>query len=365
MDTRAYIKWRNDVIATIAADGAVHFDEPDYNTVIRLYTKGATTWSAEEFTEFCADRLVSRQRRDIERILFRLGLSEYDVMRIAHATRIMHPKDLLWIADDPTQRYEDAMTEVFDAVFQKHIDLAGDSVDSPEGYNIKRYGVYREKYGIYKQRISPLTTDVESEVAVFLLAQRMGIPCCPAYRIDADTVFSEFCYDFSREYIVHVRQLFSGPRGNNEYRNLLSVRPAFARSIQQMILLDFVTRQDDRHLSNIAIKVAHDVESFYPLYDNGRSLFYEDTPEMVERAIADPLLHATTFGPVGTYYDYVREIAAETDTAQLANLDIATDELYALLREADFRGYRLEGAATWIAEALLILRRLSSGARNE
>ena len=52
-----------------------------------------------------------------------------------------------------------------------------------------------------------------------------------------------------------------------------------------MILLDFITRQDDRHLSNMAIKINNEGESFYPLYDNGRSLFYEDTEEMVKQSI--------------------------------------------------------------------------------
>ena len=52
-----------------------------------------------------------------------------------------------------------------------------------------------------------------------------------------------------------------------------------------MVLLDFITRQVDRHLSNIAIEIGEGCESFYPLYDNGRSLFYEDTEETVQNAV--------------------------------------------------------------------------------
>jgi hypothetical protein len=359
MGIKAYLKWHDDVIGEIADDDSVRFLEPGYNTVVRFYTHGSDFWSTDVFADFLAERTVSRERRDIEHILFRLGLSAYDLMAIAYATRAMHPKDLLWIATTPKQRYEDAMTEVFDCVFVRHIDLLGDSVDSPEGYNVKRYGVYQGRYGIYKQRINPLTTDVESEVAVYLLAQKMGVCCCPAYQTDADTVFSEFCYNFSREYIVHARHLFLGRRSDDEYRNLLSVRPSFAREIQQMILLDFVTRQDDRHLSNIAFKVADDQESFYPLYDNGRSLFYEDTPELVEKAVADPILYATTFGPSGTYYEHVQTIAAEAAIAKLVNLDIPVDEIEALLRQANFRGYRLDGATAWITRTLDLLKQLA------
>jgi hypothetical protein len=268
------LKWNNDVIGIIDSANAVTFLKPEYNEVVFLYTRGVKSWTSEQFSEFLSERVVSRDRRDIEKILFRCGLSYYDVLRIAEITRGIHPKDLLWIAHTENEQFDTVVTDVFDSVFHQKIDLTGDSIDTPEGHNIKRYGAYNGRYGIYKQRISPLTTDVESEVAVYLLAQKLGIPCCPAYRIDKDTIFSAFLYDFSKEYIVHFRRLFDGKRSENEYQNLISVRPKYKDDIARMIFLDFITRQDDRHLSNIAVKINGVNESFYPLYDNGRSLFY-------------------------------------------------------------------------------------------
>jgi len=252
------------------------------------------------------------------------------------------------------------ITEVFDSVFHQKIDLTGDSIDTPEGYNIKRYGVYNGQYGIYKQRISPLTTDVESEAVVYLLAQKLGISCCPAYRIDKDTVFSAFQYDFSKEYIVHFRRLFEGVRSDNEYQNLISVRPQYKDDIARMILLDFITRQDDRHLSNIAIKMGGRTESFYPLYDNGRSLFYEDTEEMVRQAVSDPEGYATSFGYSGTYFDYVLEIAEERGgLSGLINLDVSKEEIADVLTEAGFKDYRFDGSLEWILKTLEIIRKLA------
>jgi hypothetical protein len=305
--------------------------------------------------------VVSRDRRDIEKILFRCGLSRYDVLQIAEITRGIHPKDLLWVAHREDERLEDVMTDVFASVFHQRIDLVGDSIDTPEGYNIKRYGIYDGQYGIYKQRISPLAMDVESEVAVYLLAQKLGVPCCPAYRVDKDTVFSAFLYNFSQEYIVHFRRLFDGPRSDNEYQNLLAVRPQYADDIARMILLDFITRQDDRHLSNMAIKISGKAESFYPLYDNGRSLFYEDTEEMVRRALANPAAYATSFGYSGTHWDYVQEVArARGSLDGLINLDVSRDEIASVLREAGFSGYRYDGALDWIEAALGMLRQFYS-----
>jgi hypothetical protein len=54
-----------------------------------------------------------------------------------------------------------------------------------------------------------------------------------------------------------------------------------------------------------------DSETFYPLYDNGRSLFCEDTEETVRKAVKDSAGYATVFGYTGTYWDHLRDIAGE------------------------------------------------------
>ena len=357
-----YLKWDDTVIGNIHSDFSVTFLLPYYNDVVSLYTSGHTHWTAGEFRHFLSHRIINRERRDIEKILFRCGLSTYDAIKIGLITRGIHPKDLLWIATDETEDFNAVISPVFESVFYQKFDLLGDSIDTPEGYNIKRYGVYNEKYGIYKQRISPLTTDVESEIAVYLLAKELGIPCCPAHRVDEKTIFSTFLYDFREEYLVHFRRLFEGERTSNEYLNLTSIRPQFTNSIIKMIVLDFITRQDDRHLSNIAIKITGDTESFYPLYDNGRSLFYEDTEAMVLAANKDPQNYATTFGYAGTYWDYVKEIVSDGhDITSLVNLDVSSVDIYNILVTAGFVGYRLEGAHTWIKTAIDLIKDLTSG----
>ena len=356
-DGRRYLKWDGQIVGVIGENNGVTIVAPELNAVVSLYAQGRTTWRPDEFGDFLSERVVSRDRRDIERILFRMGLSQYDVPRIAEITRGMHPKDLLWIARSENERLEDAMTDAFSSVFLQRIDLAGDSVDTPEGYNIKRYGVHDSRYGIYKQRISPLSTDVESEVAVSLLADKLGVPACPAVRVGDDTVFSTFLFDFSREYIVHFRRLFAGARSDNEYQNLLGVRPQYRDDIARMILLDFITRQDDRHLSNMAIKINREGESFYALYDNGRSLFYEDTEDMARNATSDPATYATSFGYSGTYWDYVQEIAQERGGLDgLVNLNISESDIRAILASSGFVGYRFDGALEWISKTMSMLR---------
>ena len=352
-----YLKWYNDLIGIIDENFTVRFSEPFYNDVVSLYTRGCDLWTYEQFVGFLSERIVSRERRDIEKILFRCGFSVYDVIKIALVTRGIHPKDLLWIAFSKDELFDDTVTDVFESVFFHKVDLIGDSIDTPEGYNIKRYGIFEGKYGIYKKRISPLVTDAESEVAVYRLAQRLGVPCCPAYKSDKDTVFSEFLYDFSNEYIVHFRRLFDGKRSDNEYENLINVRPQFKNDIIRMLLLDFITRQDDRHLSNVAVVVSAGTERFYPLYDNGRSLFYEDTEETVKNAVNDIEMYATNFGYSGTYYDHLQDIRKSgVDFSQLIDLSITDEEIKEILHSAGFSGYRFDGAAKWIRNAVEAIR---------
>ncbi len=356
-----YLKWRDDVVGIVAPDLSVLFTQPRYNTTVALYTHGETSWSPSVFLEFLSERIMSRSRRDIERLLFRCGLSEYDTFKIADVTHAINPRDELWIAREAGARMADAVTDVFDAVFLQRIDAQGDSVNTPEGANVKRYGASRGAYGIVKQRISPLTTDAEAEVAAYQLAQALGVPCCRAWKFDDSSVFSAFEYDFTSDYLVHMRRLFNGPRGANELENLLAVRPQYAEDFYRMIAFDFVMRQDDRHLSNMALLVTDQGERFYPLYDNGRSLFYEDTEDFARAAAADPRAFATTFGFEGTYWDHAQDIATKgIRFGTLLNLDISTSDVHAILESAGLAGYRLRYGTQWVANALQLLRDLDN-----
>ena len=355
-----YLKWQNETIAEIKDDYSVEFlskqaaayANPD-NQELR--------WTSERFAGFLSDRIVSCQRRDIERILFRCGLSGYDIFKLAERTRAINAKDLLWIAEKEDDKFEDAITDVFESIFIKKVDMVGDSIDTPEGCNIKRYGVYNGKYGIYKKRLHPLSTDVESEVAVYRLADRLGIPCCKAVQVEEDTVFSEFAYSFPEEQIVHFRRLFADEekRGENELQNLISKRPQYRDDFFKMIFLDFLTLQDDRHLSNFAIKIDCRTrkESFYPLYDNGRSLFYQDNEKTIRESYKNPEIYSTAFGAVGTYYDSVSDIlSANPQALSLIDLSITDDEIYSLMKGAGFDGVKLEGIVNWVSGGIKILK---------
>ncbi len=214
-----------------------------------------------------------------------------------------------------------------------------------------------------------MSTDVESEVAVCKLAQRIGVPCCLAIQTDENTVFSKFEYDFSTEQIVHFRRLFEdGERTSyNELDNLIIKRPDYTNDFYKMMFLDFLTLQDDRHLSNFAVKIKHEtrMESFYPLYDNGRSLFYQDNEKTISSAWKDPITFCTTFGAVGTYYGHIKDILAENpDALSLVDLSLSDDEIYAIMKDSGFDGMKLEGIVNWVSNSIKCLYELQQIAQT-
>lgn len=351
-----FLKWKDTVIGKINSDLSVDFIDAKALTYVNPDSKD-THWSYEKFMKFLDDRIVSRQRRDIEKILFRCGLSTYDTFKIAERTKAINAKDLLWISENENDSFNDAITDVFESIFVKKVDRIGDSVDSPDGCNIKRYGVYNGKYGIYKNRLHPLSTDIESEVAVYKLAARIGVPCCKAIQIDENTVFSEFEYNFAEEQIIHFRRLFEdGARSSeNELENIIKKRPNYKNDFYRMIFLDFLTLQDDRHLSNFAIKINHQTkqESFYPLYDNGRSLFYQDNEKTISESWKNPSLFCTTFGASGSYYDHITDILADDSNAlSLIDLSVTDDEIYKIIKDSGFSDSKTEGIVKWVSNGI-------------
>ncbi len=359
VNTLKFLKWKDDVVAKINSDFSVDFID-EKSSLLANPDSRSVHWSSERFAKFLDDRIISRQRRDIEKILFRLGLSNYDTFKIAERTKAINAKDLLWVTDNENDLFSDTITDVFENIFIKKVDSVGDSINSPDGCNIKRYGVYGGNYGIYKNRLHPLSTDVESEVAVYKLAQKIGVECCEAVQTDENTVFSKFEYNFSKEQIVHFRHLFDdGERtSDNELENLISKRPEYTSDFYKMVLLDFITKQDDRHLSNFSIKINPEtrIESFYPLYDNGRSLFYQDNEKTIANDWKSPSTFCTTFGVVGTYYDHITDILTKNPKAlSLVDLSLSEDEIYSIMKASGFEGAKLEGIVKWISNSIQCL----------
>jgi hypothetical protein len=341
-----YLKWEDSIVGNIYNHDTIHFVNPNLNRITAAIIGDAKTWERPTYVAFLEDRIVSRHRRDINNILYKLKLADYDAIKIAEITHAFNPKDLFWVSTNLEESFHSAINGSATAIFKG----ANDVVSSPNGVNIKYYTVSHGHYGIAKKRLHPFSTDIEAEVAVYKLGKIFGVNVCPAWFIGKDMIFSQFVYDFSNESIIHMRQLISAT--DDLYTGLCERFPDMAFDISKMCLLDFITRQDDRHLSNIAVLMWECGQRLYHLYDNGRSLFYEDTEEVVADAITDIQKYATSFGPIGTYADVVESIRENWHIDQMLNLNVTERQIDDILRESGFTGYRLEGGRQWIMNAL-------------
>ena len=128
-----------------------------------------------------------------------------------------------------------------------------------------------------------------------------------------------------------------------------------------MIFLDFITRQDDRHLSNFAVKTNHKTrtETFCPLYDNGRSFIYQDNEKTIANDWKCPTTFCTTFGSVSTYYAHIKDILTKNPEAlSLIDLSISDDEIYGIMKNSGFNGAKLERIVNWVSNSIKCLREL-------
>ena len=103
-----FLKWKDEVIAKINSDFSVDFIN-EKSSLLANPDGINTHWSAERFAKFLDDRIISRQRRDIEKILFRCGLSNYDTFKIAERTKAINAKDLLWVTDNENDLFSDSL----------------------------------------------------------------------------------------------------------------------------------------------------------------------------------------------------------------------------------------------------------------
>jgi len=148
------------------------------------------------------------------------------------------------------------------------------------------------KLGVVKFPIIKSSLDCINEVVAYRLGLLFGIPVCKASREVFDgraCIISEYAVapdDVNR--IVSLRRAV-GEADRTKFNAIFNIdwicshisREAMQDYIR-MILLDILMRQTDRHVKNIAFIN----NKMYPLFDNGRSLFFEE-PDMLQEIDVD------------------------------------------------------------------------------
>jgi len=307
-----YIKNNNQIVAEIDDERMVKWIERERNPYFGI-----------SLDDFLKDRVFGENRRDIHTLLARLGILGYDMFEIAKRTRAFVLTDKFWLSYSEAEDYETTFKAVFQELYGNKLNQKGDSISSPSGNNEKSYIFNSDgSFGIAKKRLHPYSDDAKNEVVVYRIAKKIGVKAVEAKMLDSETVFSKYEFDINKQYLVHGRYITKGQVIDcDTYESLINgILKSYADDINRMILLDFLTLQDDRHLSNWAISFNGE-PAMYPLYDNGRSLFYEANEEMLKTALNNKRANATSCGNVGTYYDLIQTVKESADIAELIELN--------------------------------------------
>lgn len=305
---------------------------------------------------FIHQRIVPAYRRDIESVLKGAGLLEYDAHKIATITRLISPMDKFWLRESEDETYEDFIVPRLASLFEDN--------DNPNnalhltGMHKKRYMNY-EGYalGIAKERLHSSSYDVEGELAVHNIAKLLGVETCPVFKLDENTTFSKFEYDYLHGDITHMHHVVYSDlfKDKSIFSKILLHYHGDADNLFRMLILDFVTAQDDRHLSNLAVQN----KKIYPLYDNGRALFF-DMAEVHLRDIVLDVKNNSTFFEGDSYYDLLRVISNTKMLGSLVNLKLNMLDIRKAYIDAGFTEVRAHLLSKWTYNCLQELIKLDN-----
>ena len=183
----------------------------------------------------------------------------------------------------------DFSEDIGNLLLGKVLDSKNVSFHSPDltsdGFLAKRWKIINGKRCLLKGGSSPFRQQPFNEVIASRLAERLNIPCVK-YNIlwDGDRPYS-VCEDFitkDTELVSAAAIMQTRKRGNSvsihrHYLDCCSAIPDAARAVDQMIVLDYLIANEDRHLNNFGlIRDANTLQwiSSAPIFDSGSSLGY-------------------------------------------------------------------------------------------
>lgn len=324
----------------------------------RLYFGEESKVPKDILNMFITDRIISQSRKGVDQYLQNIGLLVFNIHRIAEHTRLINPMDGFWLRDNKSETYEGYVIPRLLSLFNNKEDGRVINALSSVGQNQKYFGISKGILGMVKKRLTGLTYDTESEIAVYNLSKLMRIRTCPVYRVDADHSISQYMYNYTIEDITHMRHALSNLDYSKDlFSQIIAQYPDIENDLTRMIILDFVTAQDDRHLSNFALHKG----KLYPLYDNGRSLFWDSKESTIKESIEDVALYSTSFGNVGTYYDILLDLAGKgTRFGNLVELNVQKYDIQKSYEEAGYIESRAALISEWTYKCIQELKQLDS-----
>ncbi|MGN0493880.1 MAG: HipA domain-containing protein [Acutalibacteraceae bacterium] len=258
-----------------------------------------------ELNEWWVDRSIPASRSGVRKALEVLnlsntrmlltkcfGLSLSDQYWIRPACREdLHWKDINFF-DHPFSE------DIGDVLLGKAVKKGAFNFHSPDntsdGCLKKRWKIIDGKRCLVKAGSAPLMLQPFNEVIATVVMEKLNIPHVPYWLVWDDEVPYSVCEDFitrDTELVSAWRVMQQSKRDNSTsvYRHYLNCCKALGiaditHAIDQMIVLDYIIANEDRHLNNFGlIRNAETLEwiGVAPIFDSGSSLGYDKLPAQI------------------------------------------------------------------------------------
>lgn len=166
--------------------------------------------------------------------------------------------------------------------------------NTSDGFLKKRWKIIDGKRCLLKAGSNPFMQQPFNEVIASLIAERLGIPHAPYSLIWDDGVPYSVCEDFvttDTELVSAWRVMHSVKKDNSisRYQHYLNCCktlgiPNIQHAMDQMIVLDYLIMNEDRHQNNFGlIRNADTLEwvGAAPIFDSGSSFGYDKLPNQI------------------------------------------------------------------------------------
>lgn len=258
-----------------------------------------------ELNEWWIDRSIPASRSGVKKALEALNLSNTKMLLTKcfglslsdqYWIRPFDRDDLNWkdvnFFDNPFSE------DIGDVLLGKAVKNGAFSFHSPDntsdGCLKKRWKIIDGKRCLIKAGSAPLMLQPFNEVVATVIMQKLKIPHVPYRLIWDDDIPYSVCEDFinaDTELIGAWRVMQLKKRDNNTsiYRHYVNICKSLGiknitHSLNQMIVLDYIIANEDRHLNNFGlIRNAETLEwlGAAPIFDSGSSLGYDKLPSQI------------------------------------------------------------------------------------
>lgn len=278
-------------------------------------------------------KYVFRNTQSIAHSIPEHRITEFDFTDVVNATLRCGKVCMLDGPVPKIREYENGTLEFTNNTVSKLLSFSDATTSGGIGGKFLGMRTSDNKLGIVKRRFGESTFDNTNEVICWRLGKLFGVKVCEAsFEYFRGEEFVISVYDELQPEFVSCKSAFFRP-GKAFYKtfNKKEIELRFGEKafidFKRMIIFDLLTRQEDRHINNFGFVS----NGMYPLYDNGRSLFWNihDLEEIMNIGLVDSFVS----NEHGYDWCYVLDNMSLEERRSLINQNVTQEDIFSILQE--------------------------------